>query len=60
MTLRGREILHFVQDDVTFEMTFFVYILTNRSKTLYVGITNDLTRRILEHKSRQVPGFTKR
>lgn len=39
---------------------FFVYIPTNRPKgVLYVGATNDLVRRLSEHKSKQVPGFTK-
>ena len=40
---------------------FFVYILASRYRgTLYVGVTNNLNRRIGEHKSGAVPGFTKR
>ncbi len=39
---------------------YFVYIMTNRSKTLYTGITNNLSRRMNEHRLRQVAGFTKR
>ena len=39
---------------------YFVYIMTNRSKTLYVGVTNDLQRRVFEHKGKMVPGFTAR
>ncbi|RSL15969.1 putative endonuclease [Edaphobacter aggregans] len=39
---------------------FFVYILCSRSRKLYVGITNDLIRRVGEHKSGAVEGFTKR
>jgi putative endonuclease len=34
--------------------------MTNKSKTLYTGVTNDLGRRILEHKKKLVKGFTKR
>ncbi len=40
---------------------FFVYILASRQNgTLYVGVTNDLARRIAEHKSKLVPGFTRK
>ena len=40
--------------------SYFVYILTNASRTLYVGVTNDLERRIAEHRSASIEGFSKR
>jgi len=37
--------------------TYFVYIITNRSKTLYTGVTNNLVRRVREHKTGTGSGF---
>ncbi|WP_448044452.1 GIY-YIG nuclease family protein [Bradyrhizobium liaoningense] len=42
------------------QTAFFVYILASRRNgTLYVGVTNDLARRMAAHKAKLVPGFTK-
>lgn len=40
---------------------YYVYILTNwNNKVMYIGVTNDLQRRLFEHQSGLVDGFTKK
>ena len=40
--------------------TYYVYIMTNQSRNLYVGLTNNIRRRVNEHKSGIIEGFTSR
>lgn len=40
---------------------YYVYMLTNKTDTaMYIGVTNDLRRRLCEHKNEQIEGFTKK
>ncbi len=39
---------------------YYVYILTSNSRTLYVGMTSDLARRVAQHKNKELPGFTQK
>lgn len=40
---------------------YYVYILTNMLQSvLYIGVTNDIARRLHEHKTHAIPGFTDR
>jgi putative endonuclease len=40
---------------------YYVYILTNwNNKVLYTGVTNDISRRVTEHKMKTIDGFTKK
>jgi len=38
--------------------TYYVYILASKSRTLYTGVTNNLERRVVEHRRKLVSGFT--
>jgi len=42
-------------------MSLYVYMLASRRNgTLYIGMTDDLTRRVWQHKTGAVPGFTRK
>jgi putative endonuclease len=38
--------------------SYYDYIMSSFKRVLYIGVTNDLNRRIAEHKSKLIPGFT--
>jgi putative endonuclease len=40
------------------EKRYYVYLLSSRSRTLYTGITNNIRRRVAEHREANIPGFT--
>ncbi len=47
-------------DIITIVKEYYVYIMSNKSGTLYTGVTNDLEKRVYQHKSKTIDGFTKR
>ena len=53
--------LFFCYNLLKMKKQFYVYILSNKyNNVLYIGVTNDLKRRVYEHKSKLIDGFTKK
>ena len=46
--------------DMPTKTTYFVYMMSNESKMIYVGVTNGLKNRVAQHKKKLVTGFTQR
>jgi putative endonuclease len=42
------------------EKSFYIYFMSNRSRTLYAGVTGNIVKRVYEHKTGAVEGFTSR
>src|SRR5437879_348435 len=40
--------------------TYYVYIMSNKSRTLHTGVSDNLERRVLQHRGKLAPGFTAR
>jgi len=42
------------------DKTYYIYIMTNQSRTLYLGFTNNIRKRVRQHKEGLIDGFTSR
>ena len=42
------------------EYRFYVYIMASKSRRIYTGVTNDIDRRVAQHKAGEIKGFTQR
>ena len=57
---RGEESCRENRESNDLAKQYFVYIMTNHARTLYVGVTSDLERRVYQHKEKLLHGFTER
>ena len=63
MSFRGakRRRISWKRNDIEMKNTYYVYIMTNSgNNVLYAGVTNDIKRRVWEHKNHALGGFTDR
>jgi putative endonuclease len=58
--VRGLTLQHVGCPDGARMKTYYVYIMASKSRTLYTGVTNNLERRVIEHRRKLVPGFSAR
>jgi putative endonuclease len=59
-SLRGISIVVVIRQRQPMDRTYHVYVMANVSRTIYVGCTGDLMRRVAEHRSKSIAGFTRR
>ncbi len=52
--------IYVTMENMQNDTQYYVYIMTNKSGTLYIGLTNNIKKRVFEHKSKLVEGFTKK
>ncbi len=61
LSLRGASATKQSQDTTQMDRQYYIYIMTNKKNTvIYTGVTNDLKRRVYEHKEKLAEGFTKK
>ncbi len=59
LRLRSVALRMTIREEITMK-EYSVYITTNNTGTLYIGVTSDLTHRMNQHKSKNLPGFTQK
>ena len=61
LSLRGTLVTKQAQATTQMDRQYYIYIMTNKRNTvIYTGVTNDLKRRVYEHKEKLARGFTKK